>query len=377
MHYMVRRQHIGCSDQLDTLALEAGRVYSQTVTTFWRTVRRKDIWLKPSSMMRMVNEGNLHAHTIDATVQAFYASLKSWRARRKTDPNAHPPRRRRKFFRVEYKTSAISLKNGKLQLANGRGNKPLMVAWAHPRPRTITIHWTGEQYEAIACYEQPQLSQALGDEVAGIDLGEIHMAVSHDGEQTIILNGRYLRSVRQYQNKLKALLSAKIEHTKPGSRRRSKLVRSKRRQLAHVKNQLRDIEHKQTTKLVSALHQAGVQTLAIGDVKDIRHELDYGHAANQKLHQWTAGKTRFYLSYKATRLGMKTVMVDEHCTSRTCPACGNVKTSGVTGRNYLCAPCGFKLHRDAVGAINIRAKYLCCGTVVGPMARPIGVRYHV
>ncbi len=376
MNYTVRKQHIGKNEQLDALALEAGRIYSLSVATFWRVVRKKGIWLKPSSMMRLISEGNLHAHTIDATVQAFYAGLKSWRARRKTDPNAHPPRRRRKFFRVEYKATAIKIKNGYLHLANGRGNSPLIIAWSHPLPRTLTMHWTGTEYEAIGVYEQPPLGAPLGDKVAGVDLGEIHQAVSFDGEQTIILNGRYLRSVRQYQNKLKAKLDAKIDVCKRGSRRRGKLIRSKRKQLSHVANQIRDIEHKQTTKLTSALHEQGVQVLAIGDVRDIRRALDYGHSANQRLHQWTAGKTRFYLTYKAERLGMKVALVDEAYTTRTCPACGNVKKSKVKSRNYKCKPCGKKFHRDQVGGMNIRARYLACGPVVGDMIPPVGIRYQ-
>src|SRR5437588_4263308 len=49
----------------------------------------------------------------------------------------------------------------------------------------------GTQNKAIAtyCLEEAQVHPP-GEKVAGIDLGEIHMAVSHDGEHTHILNGR-------------------------------------------------------------------------------------------------------------------------------------------------------------------------------------------
>ena len=50
------------------------------------------------------------------------------------------------------------------------------------------------------------------------------MAVSHDGEHTHILNGRLLRSKRQYQNKLKARLQARIDVKKKGSRRRKHML---------------------------------------------------------------------------------------------------------------------------------------------------------
>ena len=149
----------------------------------------------------------------------------------------------------------MTLKDGKLKLSNGKGNEPLLLDWHWEMPQTVVIHWTGKQYEAIATYKlygpfQPEKEEASLEErqvehSAGIDLGEVHMAVSHDGEHTHILNGRLLRSKRQYQNKLKAKLSAKIDVKKKGSRRSTRLVLSKKKQLKKVKNQMKAIKHQQ------------------------------------------------------------------------------------------------------------------------------------
>src|SRR5215469_18591580 len=133
--YQVRRVHIGKTVQLDELARECGRLYSQVVVSFWRTVRHKGIWLGPKHLMRWYTSEKLHAHTADACVQAFFASLKSWRERKKAgDPDARPPRHRKWYFRIEYKRSAIVLKDGKLRLSNGRGNAPLMLNWPWELP---------------------------------------------------------------------------------------------------------------------------------------------------------------------------------------------------------------------------------------------------
>ncbi|MGQ9630971.1 MAG: RNA-guided endonuclease InsQ/TnpB family protein [bacterium] len=371
--YIVRGINIGKSEQLDELARECGRLYSQTVIWFWRTVRHKGIWLKPSSMMRWLNSEKLHAHTADACVQAFFASLKSWRTRRKTDPNAKPPRRLQKFFRVEYKNSAIRHREGKLFLSNGRGNSPLVLDWPFETPRTVVIRWQGEQYEAIATYSAEKVAEPTGNKTAGVDLGEVHMAVAHDGENCTILNGRELRSVRRYQNKTKARLSNMIDTKKRGSKRRQRLIKSKRKQLRKLNNQIRDIEHKQTTALVSTLHKNGVQTVVIGDVRDIWQGLDYGPKANQKIHQMISGKTRFLLTYKCERRGMNVVLQEESYTTQNCPACGKRKKP--KGREYVCS-CGFRHHRDAVGSLNIRNRYLGYGSVVGAMAPPTGIRFH-
>lgn len=154
------------------------------------------------------------------------------------------------------------------------------------------------------------------------------------------MNGRFLRSKRQYQNKLKAKLQHLIDTKKKGSKRYRRLVKSKAKQLAKLNNQIRDILHKQTSALVSTLKNEGVQTLVIGDVRDIRNHLDYGTKANQKLHQMATGKTRHYLTYKAENLGMAVVLQEESYTSQTCPFCGlKYKPKG---REYICPNCGFK-----------------------------------
>jgi putative transposase len=147
------------------------------------------MWLKPKHLMRLFTHDQLHAHTSDACVQAFFASLTSWRERHKTDPNAHPPRRRKWYFRVEYKRTAMQLRDGTLRLSNGSGNDPLLLAWPWTLPQTVVIHWTGEQYEAIATYKRygpdrpatavPDEQQRRALPTVGIDLGEIHPAVSH------------------------------------------------------------------------------------------------------------------------------------------------------------------------------------------------------
>jgi putative transposase len=388
--YTVRRVHLGKTPQLHALAYACGELYTQTLVFFWRTVRHKGIWLKPKHLMRLFTHEQLHAHTSDACVQAFFASLDSWRERRKTDPNAHPPRRRKWYFRVEYKRNAMKLRNGTLRLSNGRGNDPLLLAWPWTLPQTVVLHWTGEQYEAIATYKQygpdlpksgePDEQQRCALHTAGIDPGEIHPAVSHDGVHTHILNGRLLRSKRQYQNKLKEHLSKRLAQTTKGSRRRKKLVASKQRQLSKVRHQIKEIEHQQTTRLISTLYQEGVQLLVIGDVRDIRHKLDCGSTTNQKLHQWSFGSIRQKLTYKAERLGMQVVLQEERYTSKTCPICGHRRKSKPKGRVFHCTnkQCGWTGHRDKVGAMNIRYKYrgeFGSPHVVGAMAPPTGIRF--
>src|SRR5260370_40936049 len=107
-----------------------------------------------------------------------------------------------------------------------------------------------------------------------------HMAVSHDGEHTHILNGRLLRAKKQYQNKLKAKLQHKIATKQRGSKRRKRLVKSKQRQLSKLKHQIKEVEHKQTTRLISTRHRECVQNLAMVDALVIRQANEDGTTRN-------------------------------------------------------------------------------------------------
>jgi putative transposase len=247
-------------------------------------------------------------------------------------------------------------------------------------PATLVIHWkdTGG-YEAIATYRRDKPVAVTTGKVAAIDLGEVHIAALHDGEKSTIFNGGELRAKKRYQNKLKAKLSSKIDKQKKGSKRRKKTIRSKKKQLAKISNQIRDIEHKVSRALVSTMQNAGVQTVVIGDVRNIRQNNDKGKEANQQIHQWSHGKVRFYATYKSEGVGMEVKLQEESYTSQECPKCA--ARNKPVGRVYHCKTCGYCGHRDAVGSWNIRKKYLkktaqSDSSVVGFMAQPSGVRFH-
>jgi putative transposase len=372
--YKVRRLKIGTSNVLDKLARAAGQLYTETLFSFWRTVRRKDIWLKHTSMERWKTSSLLHAHSSDAVVQSFYASLKSWQVRRKIDTKARPPRRKRTFYKIQWKKSAIKVNNGVLSLSNGRGNEPLQIPWQWGLPVLIEIGFDGIEYVLRATHSHEAAAQAKGNKIAAIDLGEVHPMVAYDGETTTIVKGGELRSKKRFMNKTLGALSVLISKTKKGSKRNKRLIRSKRKQIRALNNQINDITHKQTSGIISTLYEAGVQILVIGDIRNLRsHGKNLGRKSNQKIHQMSHGTLRHKLTYKAANVGIRTVLQNEAYTSQECPLCGTRKKP--INRNYSCV-CGFTYHRDGVGAMNILKKYRGEDYVVGVMASPCSMRYN-
>jgi putative transposase len=374
--YQTKRLNLEKTEQLDILARAAGELYSRTLVTYWRLVRKKGLFLSQYGMEKLCISSQLHAHTSDAIVSNFYSSIKSANVRKKAgSTEAKYPRRRKYFYKITWKSAAIKVKDGHLYLSNGKGNLALVIPWQWDKPKQVEIGWKkGRGYQLRATYPATITDFPKGEKVAAIDQGEVRTATVYDGENTTIYSGRLIRSKVRYRAKTIAKLDALISKTKRGSKRRKSLVATKHRITRKLDNQINDILHKQSTHLVSTLFKAGVQTVVIGDIRDIRNLIKYGAKANQKLHSWSFGKYRWMVEYKAEKLGMKVVLQDEAYSSQTCPACS--KRHKPSGRTYKCS-CSFQFDRDGVGSYNIRAKYLGSfgSPVVGIMAMPSGVRF--
>ena len=384
MSYVIRRKHVGNKPLFQELALESGKLYSETVRFFWRTVRKKNIWLKPAQLKRHIDSDQMHAHSADAAVEAFTNSLKSWRQKRKNDYTAKPPKRLRKYYPVTWKSSAIKIKNNQLILSNGRNKESIILNnWQYDKPVQVIMRWIGKQYEMIFTFKDnscisnnEEFIETDENKIVGVDIGQIHTAVCSNG---ISLNGKYLRSLRQWRDKKLSDIQSKMDSIKKGGKRWRRLKSKKLRFLRKANNKIDDILHKYMTGLVATQKRKGVTTLVIGDLSGYRQNNDCGHTRNQENHQWLYGKITHMIQYKAKKLGLNVILQEESYTSKTCPRCGYCHKNSPKGRNFVCKSCHFNCHRDLVGSINIKQKYLgnfgLGSQVVADMAPASGVRY--
>ena len=96
-----------------------------------------------------------------------------------------------------------------------------------------------------------------------------------------------------------------------------------------------------------------VGTLRVGDPKGICNR-DAGPRQNLRLRTWRRTHLVGALKDKAELAGIRVVEVNERGTSSTCPLCRQ-KVPKPRGRTFSCSFCGFRGHRDVVGAANIAA----------------------
>ena len=344
---------------------------------------------------RLSKSQALHSQSIQAVRKQYFKSWKSYSVLKKSGGvvNPKPPNKRKRYMTTRWLKSAItfvdnSLFGKRLVLSMGSDNPKLGIQLPSnfnisetEHIATIDLVYNYGQWELHFSYRYEIEDTDAGKGVVGVDIGEIHPMVSHDGTDTHIYNGRYIRSLYRHRNKVLSEFSHAISRCKRHSKRWWKLTRRKWKRIKKIDNQIKDALHKHTSKFLKYCHTKGIGTIVLGDLTGIRDNINYGNRANQRLHQWAFGKITSLITYKAKVLGIKVVQIDESYTSQTCPSCGNRKKPN--NREYACK-CGFTYHRDGVGAINILRKYQgCLGDPVvaamglSRMTPPLGFRLEV
>lgn len=372
---------------LDALNLASGEIYTRVLVRHWRYYKKHGVWLTQSQAEKvddaLSGSGSiLHSHSIDAAQQGFYKAIQTARKLREVKGSARFPWRRKRFRTTVFKSSQIKRVEDnqvRLALANRRYlyvtiPKPLQ---GNPDSKLKEARLV---YNRQACrydwnlviedgLEPPQITTEV---VMGIDLGEIHPAVCSTQTEGFVVSCRELRSTIQHRNKCLAELSRLMSKCTKGSRRWHTLRRARVKRREYFANKIRDLEHKVSRLVVHEAVRLEVSTIGLGDVRNIGDGKKLAKKSQQKISQWTHGNVRKYIEYKATRVGIRTTLVNEAYTTQTCPQCG--ERHKPTGRVYSCCSCGFEGHRDLVGASNILAR-LETGEVGGIYPEKVSYRH--
>jgi putative transposase len=182
--------------------------------------------------------------------------------------------------------------------------------------------------------------QTTGTVAMGIDLGlKIPaVAVTENGKTKFCGNGR--------QNKY---LKRKHRATR---KKLGKLKKQKAINKLNSKEQrwMQDTDHKTSRQIVNFAKENHVSIIRLEALSGIRQTARTSRKNEKNLHTWSFYRLAQFIEYKAIWEGIKVEYVNPKYTSQTCPACG--ERNKAKDRKYQCG-CGYKKHRDMVGAINI------------------------
>lgn len=176
--------------------------------------------------------------------------------------------------------------------------------------------------------------------VMGVDLGIKCPAVSYcsDGSVKFYGNGRKNKYLRRHY----AYLRKKLQ--------KSKKIKAFKRINDKEQRIMRDIDHKLSYDIVKTAVTHGVKVIKLEQLQTIRSTTRKSRKNNRSLHTWSFYRLAQFIEYKAKLAGISIEYVNPAYTSQTCPICGSVHHAD--DRNYTCE-CGFHMHRDLLGAMNI------------------------
>lgn len=174
----------------------------------------------------------------------------------------------------------------------------------------------------------------------GVDLGIKCPAVSYcsDGSVKFYGNGRRNKYMRRHY----AYLRKKLQTLK--KMKAVKRINDKEQRI------MRDIDHKLSHDIIETAVAHNVQVIKLEQLQNIRSATRKSRKNNHSLHTWSFYRLAQFIEYKAKIAGISVEYVNPAYTSQRCPICGSVHHAN--DRNYTCA-CGFHIHRDLLGAMNI------------------------
>ena len=205
---------------------------------------------------------------------------------------------------------------------------------------TMRIVCKGSKIVAQIVYEVSEPGYPDEGNIMGVDLGIKCPAVSYisDGSVKFYGNGRKNRYMRRHYSYL-----------------RKKLQRSKHMDaVVRINNKeqriMKDIDHKISHDIIATAVAHDIKVIKLERLSNIRSTTRTSRKNDHSLHNWSFYRLSQYIEYKAGLAGIKVEYVDPSYTSQTCPFCGRMHHAN--DRNYTCK-CGFHIHRDVLGAMNI------------------------
>jgi len=285
----------------------------------------------------------ISAQSIQEIVTEFLEAVKSARALRKNGEDASYPWKTKKYKDFTYTNQGAKVTiDGLLRLSHGKDSDPLFVRIPKTLKlpgRIMEVRLSFGSVRIICEHEHPDVTSK---ETIGVDLGVNSIIAATNGKKAIVISGRELKATIQWRNKCLSELSSLQGRCIKGSRRWSKLQKSKRKMLLKTERKVKDILHKATRIVAREFPNAHV---VVGKPFN-EASMKTGRVQAQQVSSVSTRKVISMLNYKLA--GAEEV--PEPYSSQTCPKCGNRKKCK---RVYQC-DCGYVAPRDVVGSTNIR-----------------------
>lgn len=332
-----------------------------------RHLNQSELQYMMKNSVPIIQANSIHM-VIIKYLTARNSAFQSIKAKHENSSRVKLPYKQKKFFNTgwTYQNIKINKEKGYITLGkpllideNGtnRKQKPIKCHLKNIPNNIVEIELLYRNGLKLAIKYKEENNNILiqSNNESSIDLGEIHSITSIDNSgNAIIITGRKIRAIKQLRNKELAKLKSRRSKCVKGSKQYKKYSKAIYNLKYDTDNKILDCIHKTTKLYLDYCLQNNISKVYYGDLDSCTRNTKEEHRSNtmvrQKLSQWCYGLLMKNLQNKLSRYGIELVKVKEYYTSKKCPVCG--KHNKPNGRNYECE-CGYKIHRDVNGAINI------------------------
>jgi putative transposase len=186
-----------------------------------------------------------------------------------------------------------------------------------------------------------EVEQRKETKVMGIDLGLRYIAVASVGTKSLFFKGNPCAFIRRRYTALRRKLGKvkKLDAIRKIGNKESRWMK--------------DMNHKISRQIINFAIANGVGLIRMEDLSEIRnHQKSKKPDPGRNLHNWTFYQLQEMIRYKAEMAGVRFELVNPKYTSITCK-CGYRDKANRNGIHFKCKKCGYTIHADLNGAINI------------------------
>ena len=288
---------------------------------------------------------------VDKQYKAFYASIKSKKMQDKKVrlPKYKDKENGRNIF--VYTNQCAKVSNNIVYLKTKQGI--LSFNTIADNIQQVRLVPKGNHIVVEIIYNVEYKLKEDNNRYASIDLGLDNLCtLSSNVAQSIIVNGKPLKSINQHYNKTKAKLQSKLSKNKHTSKRINRLTLKRNRKI-------KDYMHKVSRKIVDYMEANSLNTLFVGKNVGWKDSINLGKTNNQNFVSIPYNMLIQMLEYKCKLAGINIVIVNEAYTSKcsfldeeTIQKHDTYKGKRIK-RGLFVSSKGIKINADINGSLNI------------------------
>ena len=254
---------------------------------------------------------------IDKQYKSFYRAIKSIKTKDKKVRLPHYKDKEKGRNIVTYTNQCFKIKDNTLTLKIDKCNK-IELKTSKENVQQVRVIPKGNHIIIEIIYNKEYTLKENNNRFGSIDLGLNNLAtLTSNACQSMIYDGRKLKSINHFYNKRRGQLQSKLIRNKHTSKRIQRLTNRRN-------NKIKDYMHKISCSIVEYMKANNLNTLFVGKNNGWKDSINIGKTNNQNFVSIPYNMLIQMLDYKCKLAGINIVIVNEAYTSK-CSFIGNEK----------------------------------------------------